>query len=146
MAQLEPRILIAEDDAAIAEAVAYALQAQGFSVDMVGDGEAAANADVDDYDVLILDLMLPKLSGYEVCRRIRERSVVPVVMLTARSAELDRVFGLEVGADDYVGKPFSMPELLGRVRAILRRRAMDRSERVAALEVDGLRLDLVERT
>src|SRR5436309_9891840 len=145
MAQLEPRILIAEDDAAIAEAVAYALQAQGFRVDMVGDGEAAANADVDDYDVLILDLMLPKLSGLEVCRRVRERSVVPVVMLTARTAEVDRVLGLEAGADDYVPKPFSMAELISRVRAILRRRSLDQKAAGMTREVGGVQLDLAQQ-
>jgi two-component system response regulator RegX3 len=140
-----PRILIAEDDAAIAESVAYALRAQGFSVDMVGDGEAAANADVDAYDVLILDLMLPKLSGVEVCRRVRERSIVPIVMLTARTAEVDRVLGLEAGADDYVAKPFSMAELVSRVRAILRRRSLDRQAGGMTREVGGVRLDLAQQ-
>src|SRR5437763_14308354 len=145
MAQLQPRILIAEDDAAIADAVAYALQAQGFSVDTVGDGEAAANADVDGYDVLILDLMLPKLSGLEVCRRIRQRSIVPVVMLTARGGELDRVLGLEAGADDYVPKPFSMAELVSRVRAILRRRSLDQKAAGMTREVGGVQLDLAQQ-
>jgi len=139
---VQPRILIAEDDAAIADPVAYALQAQGFSVDTVGDCEAAANADVDGYDVLILDLMLPKLSGLEVCRRIRQRSIVPVVMLTARGGEVDRVLGLEAGADDYVPKPFSMAELVSRVRAILRRRSLDRKAAGMTRDVGGVRLDL----
>src|SRR5262249_55874607 len=95
---------------------------------------------------LILDVMLPKLSGVEACRRIRERSIVPVVMLTARSAELDRVLGLEAGADDYVPKPFSMPELVSRVRAILRRRSLDREVAMLTREVGGLRLDLAQQT
>ncbi|MFL6035193.1 MAG: response regulator, partial [Gaiellaceae bacterium] len=137
--------LIAEDDAAIAESVAYALGAEGFSVEMVGDGEAAANADVDGYDVLILDLMLPKLSGVEVCRRVRERSVIPIVMLTARTAEVDRVLGLEAGADDYVAKPFSMAELISRVRAILRRRSLDRQAAGLTRDVGGVRLDLAQQ-
>src|SRR3954466_1790234 len=140
-----PRILIAEDDAAIAESVAYALEAEGFGVDIVGDGEAAANAGVDGYDVLILDLMLPKLSGVEVCRRVRERSVVPIVMLTARTAEVDRVLGLEAGADDYVAKPFSMAELISRVRAILRRRSLDRQAAGMTRDVGGIRLDLAQQ-
>jgi two-component system response regulator RegX3 len=140
------RILVVEDEEAIADAIEFGLVGDGYAVDVVGDGESAVRAGLEAYDVVLLDVMLPKLSGYEVCRRIRERSIVPVVMLTARSAEIDRVLGLEVGADDYVAKPFSMPELLGRIRAILRRRAMDRSERVAVLELDGLLLDLVERT
>jgi len=140
-----PRILIAEDETAIAEAVAYALSAEGFGVDIVGDGDAAVKADVDDYAVLILDVMLPKLSGVEACRRIRERSIVPVVMLTARSAELDRIIGLDAGADDYVSKPFSMAELVSRVRAILRRRSLDRTAGGMAREVGGVRLDLVQQ-
>jgi len=140
------RILIAEDEPAIAEAVAYAFGAEGFDVDIVVDGDEAVNAKVDDYDVLILDVMLPKLSGLEACRRIRERSIVPVVMLTARTAELDRVLGLEAGADDYVSKPFSMPELISRVRAILRRRSLDRGAVGMTREVGGVRLDLVQQT
>jgi two-component system response regulator RegX3 len=141
------RVLIAEDEPAIADAVAYALNAEGFSVDIVGDGDSAANAQVDDYDVVILDVMLPKLSGVEACRRIRQRSVVPVLMLTARTAEIDRVVGLEAGADDYVSKPFSMPELVSRVRAILRRRSFDRGEDAAMTrDVGGIQLDLNEQT
>jgi two-component system response regulator RegX3 len=90
--------------------------------------------------------MLPKLSGLEVCRRIRARSVVPVMMLTARTAEIDRVVGLEAGADDYVSKPFSMAELISRVRAILRRRSLDRDVNGSVREVGPLRLDLLGQT
>jgi two-component system response regulator RegX3 len=139
-------ILIVEDEQAIADAIRYSLVREGYEVDVVADGESAVAADVERYDMVLLDLMLPKLPGYEVCRRIRERSVVPIVMLSARIAEADRVLGLEVGADDYVSKPFSMPELVGRVRAILRRREMDRGEARATLRVGGLELDLVDRT
>jgi two-component system response regulator RegX3 len=96
--------------------------------------------------MIILDLMLPGLSGLEVCRRVRERSSVPVLMLTARTAEADVVMGLEVGADDYVRKPFSMPELMGRVRAMLRRRRLDRESGTARAVVGDLQLDLVEQT
>ncbi len=138
-------MLIAEDEPAIADAVAYAFRAEGFEVDVVVSGDAAVNSSVDDYDVLILDVMLPKLSGIEACRRIRERSIVPVVMLTARNAELDRVLGLEAGADDYVPKPFSMAELVSRVRAILRRRTFDRGAAGMAREVGGVQLDLVRQ-
>jgi two-component system response regulator RegX3 len=140
------RILLAEDDAAIADAVSYAFGSEGFDVDVVFDGHAAATAAVDDYDVVILDVMLPKLSGVEACRRIRARSAVPVVMLTARTAEVDRVLGLEAGADDYVSKPFSMTELISRVRAILRRRALDRDAASSVRDVGALRLDLVRQT
>ena len=144
---VQPRILLVEDDEAIADAVAYALSEQGFEVDVLGDGAAAVRAAVDDYDVVILDVMLPKLSGLEACRQIRERSIVPVVMLTARTGEVDRVLGLEAGADDYVPKPFSMPELISRVRAILRRRSFDR--RAAPLTtrtVGALALNLTQQT
>lgn len=140
------RILLVEDEEAIADAVAFGLRQAGFAVDVLHDGVSAAQVDPDGYDVVVLDLMLPGLSGYEVCRVIRSRSIVPVVMLTARAEEADRILGLEVGADDYVAKPFSMGELVGRVRAILRRRQMDRGDDVAVREVGDLRVDLVRRT
>jgi two-component system response regulator RegX3 len=140
------RILLAEDDPAIADAVSYAFGSEGFDVDVVFDGDDAAAAAVDDYDVVILDVMLPKLSGLEACRRIRARSAVPVLMLTARTAEVDRVLGLEAGADDYVSKPFSMTELISRVRAILRRRALDRDAVSSVRAVGALRLDFLHQT
>jgi two-component system response regulator RegX3 len=141
---VSPRVLIAEDEAAIADSVAYALRGEGFDVDTVEDGESALEAArADGYDVLLLDLMLPGVSGIEVCRRRRTESAIPIVMLTARTAEVDRVVGLDVGADDYVVKPFSMPELISRVRAILRRRELDLAEptvlRVGALALDPVR-------
>jgi anti-anti-sigma factor len=138
------RILLVEDDRAIADAVEYALGSEGFEVTVIDDGNAAARAPHDAYDLVLLDLMLPGLSGLEVCRRIRDHSIVPVVMLTARTAEVDRVLGLEAGADDYIPKPFSMPELVSRVRAVLRRRMMDREAVVATSRTVGsLRLDLI---
>jgi two-component system response regulator RegX3 len=140
------RILVVEDEDGIADAVSYTLGAEGYVVDRLVDGEAAVEASVDEYDVIVLDVMLPKLSGVEVCRRIRERSVVPIIMLTARTGEVDRVLGLEAGADDYVPKPFSMPELVSRVRAIVRRRALDRTAAATTREVGGLRLDLIQQT
>ena len=124
---MSDRILVVEDEAAIAEALSYALGEEHFEVDAVGDGESAvAAAAVRPYDVVILDLRLPGMSGLEVCRRLRAESTVPVIMLTAKDAEVDRVLGLEIGADDYVTKPFSMAELVSRVRALLRRRELDR--------------------
>jgi two-component system response regulator RegX3 len=142
------RILVAEDEAAILDAVTYTLQGEGFEVQGVQDGEAALAEALDgNYDLLVLDLMLPKLSGTEVCRRVRADSALPIIMLTARSAEADRVLGLEIGADDYVPKPFSMPELVGRVRALLRRRELDRGgatlRRVGGLELDPYRYRVV---
>jgi DNA-binding response OmpR family regulator len=139
------RILIVEDEAAIADAVEYALRAEGFDVEAAPDGERALErARSRPYDLLVLDLMLPGLSGIEVCRRLREESAVPILMLTAKDAEVDRVLGLEVGADDYVTKPFSVPELVARVRALLRRRDLDTRERGVKLSVGDLEVDLVK--
>jgi two-component system response regulator RegX3 len=136
------RILVVDDEPAILDAVGYALRTEGFDVDMVADGEEALEAALGaPYDVVVLDLMLPGMSGTEVCRRVRAESAVPIIMLTARGAELDRVLGLEVGADDYVTKPFSMAELVGRIRALLRRRELDRSTRGETLRVGTLELD-----
>jgi two-component system response regulator RegX3 len=136
------RILVAEDEPAILDSVAYTLRGEGFVVDTVEDGERAlAQAQAEDYDLLVLDLMLPKLAGTEVLRRLREDSPVLVVVLTARSAETDRVLGLEIGADDYVTKPFSMAELVGRIRALLRRRELDRVGGAGPVRVGNLELD-----
>ena len=124
------------------DALDYSLRGEGFDVDAADDGEAGLRAaQAGDYDVVILDLMLPKMSGTEVCRRLRSESAVPIIMLTAKGAELDRVLGLEIGADDYVTKPFSMAELIGRIRAILRRRQLDRSGATSMLRVGDLELD-----
>jgi len=139
------RILIVEDERAIAEAVEYALKAEGFEVEAIDDGYAAlAEARERPYDLLVLDLVLPGLSGVEVCRRLREESPVPILMLTAKDGEVDRVLGLEAGADDYVTKPFSMPELVARVRALLRRRKLDSRETTTKLQVGELELDLAK--
>jgi two-component system response regulator RegX3 len=136
------RVLLVDDEPAIRDAVEYALRNEGFEVDAVGDGEAALEAALaDDHDVMVLDLMLPGMSGSEVCRRVRAQSALPIVMLTARGAELDRVLGLEIGADDYLTKPFSMAELIGRIRAILRRRELDRSGGGGTLRAGSLELD-----
>ena len=136
------RILVVDDEPAIRDAVGYALRTEGFDVHVVADGEEAVDAALDSpYDVVVLDLMLPRMSGTEVCRRVRAESAVPIIMLTARGAELDRVLGLEVGADDYVTKPFSMAELIGRIRAILRRRELDQTSGGGRLRVGTLELD-----
>jgi DNA-binding response OmpR family regulator len=138
------RVLIVDDDQGILDVVSYALKNEGFETHAVTDGEQAlAAARRDSYDLLILDLMLPGTSGLEVCRRLRTESKIPILMLTAKDAELDRVLGLEIGADDYVTKPFSVPELVSRVRAILRRRELDREETEGLVrEVGGIRVDL----
>jgi two-component system, OmpR family, response regulator RegX3 len=136
------RILVVDDEPAIVDAVSYALRSSGFEVDTFGDGESALDAArLDSYDVLVLDVRLPGLSGIEICRRLRSESDVPILILTAMDAEVDRVLGLEAGADDYVTKPFSVAELVSRVRAILRRRELDRAaggtvRRIGSLELD----------
>ena len=137
------RILLVEDEPALADAVGYALRADGHEVETVDDGERAlAAAAAVEFDAIVLDVMLPGVSGIEVCRKLRSGSAVPILMLTARDAEVDRVVGLEAGADDYITKPFSMNELLARVRAILRRRELDAAEAHPTRAVGGLVLDL----
>ena len=146
---MSARVLLADDEPDIVAPVGYALRAEGFDVDTVEDGEQALAAALDGgYDVLVLDVMMPKLSGTEVCRRVRERSIVPIIMLTAKDAEVDRVLGLELGADDYVTKPFSTRELASRIRAVLRRVDLERSERgpKTVLRVGGLTVDLAAHT
>jgi two-component system response regulator RegX3 len=136
------RVLVIDDEPAIRDAIEYALTNEGFEVDVAADGEAGLRAALEgSFDVVVLDLMLPRISGTEVCRRLRAESTVPIIMLTAKGAELDRVLGLEIGADDYLTKPFSMAELVGRIRAILRRRELDRSGASSILRVGGLELD-----
>ncbi|HXH97231.1 MAG TPA: response regulator transcription factor [Gaiellaceae bacterium] len=125
---MNPRILLADDEPDIVTPVSYALRADGFDVDAVTDGEQALDAArAGDYDLVILDVMMPKLQGTDVCRQLRAESIVPIIMLTAKDAEIDRVLGLELGADDYVTKPFSVRELSSRIRAVLRRRDLERS-------------------
>lgn len=144
---MNARLLVVEDEEAIADSVQYALRGEGFDADVVDTGEAALDRLASDsYDVVILDLMLPGISGIEVCRRVRSTSAVPILMLTARTAELDVVLGLEAGADDYVQKPFSIPELVSRVRAIVRRRELDGADGDAVRRVGGLELDLARHT
>ena len=138
------RVLLADDERDITEPLAYALAREGFEVECCTDGEAALEAARrETFDVVILDVMMPRLSGLDVCRALRNESDVPIIMLTARDAEVDRVLGLELGADDYETKPFSTAELVSRVRALLRRRELDRQGSPGpALDVGGIRIDL----
>jgi DNA-binding response OmpR family regulator len=125
---MSPRILIVDDEPALAHGLSYALTREHFDVSVCDNGVRAVNAALTEhFDLIILDLMLPGLSGIEACRRIRKRSGVPIIMLTARDSEHDLVTGLQTGADDYVTKPFSSLELLSRIRALLRRRAIDQT-------------------
>jgi two-component system response regulator RegX3 len=142
---MNERILVVDDTEAILDAVTDALVAEGFEVQGASDGKAALEAaKAEPFDLVILDLMLPGLSGTEICRRLRAESPVPIIMLTARDAEADRVLGLEIGADDYITKPFSEVELLSRVRAILRRRELDRPGDTTVRRLGGLSVDVVK--
>jgi two-component system response regulator RegX3 len=137
------RVLLADDEPDIVAPVSYALRAEGFEVEAVGDGQQALDAArTGEFDVLVLDIMMPKLSGTEVCRRLRAESIVPIIMLTAKDAEVDRVLGLELGADDYVTKPFSARELASRIRAVLRRGEYERAAGTTAVAAGDIRIDL----
>ena len=140
------RILVVDDEPSVRESVGYALEQEGFQVTLAEDGEDAEGKlnNGSDFDLLILDIMMPGKSGLDICREVRARSPVPIILLTAKDAEVDKVVGLEVGADDYVTKPFSVRELLGRVRAQLRRRELDRSDdgKGAAIEAGPVTIDL----
>jgi two-component system, OmpR family, response regulator RegX3 len=142
------RILVADDEPSVRESVGYALAQDGFDVDVAADGHEATEkvgGDGIPYDLLILDIMMPGPSGLDICRDVRSRSAVPIIVLTAKDAEVDKVVGLEVGADDYVTKPFSVRELLGRVRAQLRRRELDRGplNQAVRIEAGPVAIDLV---
>ena len=139
-------ILVVDDEPSVRESVGYALEQEGFDVTLAESGEAAESSlSTDNFDLLILDIMMPGKSGLDICREVRSESPVPIILLTAKDAEVDKVVGLEVGADDYVTKPFSVRELLGRVRAQLRRRELDRDHRDgerATIEAGAVSIDL----
>jgi len=143
-ADMSSSILVVDDDPGVLDVVSFMLRREGFDVDEERDGTAALEAArTRNYDIVILDIMLPGVSGTDICRELRSESDVPILMLTARDAEIDRVLGLELGADDYVTKPFSTAELLSRVRAILRRRELDRANGGATQRnLGGLQIDL----
>src|SRR3954469_17832706 len=137
------RILVVEDEESFSDALGYMLRKEGFEVAIASTGpDGIAEFDRGGADVVLLDLMLPGLSGLEVCRQLRQRSDVPVIMLTAKDAEVDKVVGLEIGADDYVTKPFSTRELLARIRAVLRRRGQPEEMASAVLEAGPVRMDV----
>jgi two-component system response regulator RegX3 len=133
------RILIADDEPSVRDSVGYALTQEGFEVTPAADGDQASEllGNGIPFDLLILDIMMPGPSGLDICRDVRSRSAVPIIVLTAKDAEVDKVVGLEVGADDYVTKPFSVRELLGRVRAQLRRQELDRSPLAEAVRIES---------
>jgi two-component system response regulator RegX3 len=139
------RVLVVEDEESFSEALSYLLRREGYEVEVAGTGpDALAAFDRAGADLVLLDLMLPGLSGTEVCRELRTRSHVPIIMVTARDSEVDKVVGLEIGADDYVTKPFSSRELVARIRAVLRRRAEPEELLLDVVEAGPVRMD-VER-
>jgi two-component system response regulator RegX3 len=145
---MSARILVVDDERDILEPVTYALEQDGFEVVQAEDGVLALDlARCDGFDVVVLDVMLPGMSGIDVCRVLRAESDIPILMLTARDDEVDRVLGLELGADDYVTKPFSTAELVSRIRAILRRRELDRAPASRSVQrVGGIAIDLARHT
>jgi DNA-binding response OmpR family regulator len=143
------RILLVDDEQPIQTLLSFPLQRDGYEVVQASDGrEALARFAEQTFDLVVLDVMLPKMDGLEVCRRLRARSSVPIIMLTAKSEEIDKVLGLELGADDYITKPFSMREFRSRVKAALRRAGMgrpDAEDSEQPIEVRGLRIDTTKR-
>ncbi|MDQ4138534.1 MAG: response regulator transcription factor [Actinomycetota bacterium] len=141
------RILIVEDESSLSEPLAYLLTREGYETVIAADGlSALAEFDRAGADLVLLDLMLPGLPGTEVCRELRQRSTVPIIMLTAKDSEVDIVVGLELGADDYVTKPYSTRELLARIRAVLRRRIELQVEDDAVIECGPIRMDIERHT
>ncbi|MEA2252047.1 MAG: hypothetical protein QOI62_479 [Solirubrobacteraceae bacterium] len=150
MVERPPRILLVDDEQSIQTLLSFPLRKDGYDVVQATDGrEALARFGEGTYDLVVLDVMLPRLDGLEVCRRLRARSSVPIIMLTAKAEEIDKVLGLELGADDYITKPFSLREFRSRVKAALRRAAMARREADEdgqPLEVLDLRIDPAKRS
>ncbi len=141
------RILIVEDEPSLSDPLAFLLGREGYETAIAADGPAAlAEFDRAGADLVLLDLMLPGLPGTEVCRELRTRSSVPIIMLTAKDSEVDIVVGLELGADDYVTKPYSTRELLARIRAVLRRRVETEDDDEAVLEAGSVRMDVERHT
>jgi DNA-binding response OmpR family regulator len=141
------RILVVDDEPVIMESLAYSLRREGYEVSVSPNGlEALEVFDRIKPDLVVLDIMLPGIDGLEVCRRLRAHSTVPIIMLTARSDEVDKILGLEIGADDYLPKPFSFRELLARIRSLMRRVALDtQTDDQTMLRIGGLTMDQVAR-
>jgi two-component system, OmpR family, response regulator RegX3 len=138
------RVLVVEDEVSFSDALSYMLRREGFEVSVAETGtEALTEFDRTGADIVLLDLMLPEMSGTEVCRQMRQKSNVPIIMITARDSEIDKVVGLEIGADDYVTKPYSPRELVARIRAVLRRQLGDTTEHTPpSLAAGPVRMDV----
>ena len=135
-------ILVVDDEQSITDFVSYSLMKEGFKVDVASNGEEGLQAAMHKhYDLFVLDIMLPGMDGYKLCRRLRSKTNAPVLFLSARDTELDKVVGLEIGGDDYLAKPFGVRELIARVRALLRRGSMDAQQESTALTASGITLD-----
>lgn len=142
------RILLVEDESSLSEPLSFLLSREGFEVEIAEDGQLALDIFANGkFDIILLDLMIPKVPGNEVCRQIRTTSNIPIIMLTAKDTEVDKVVGLELGADDYVTKPYSTRELLARIKAVLRRNAKDEAQDDdGVIEIAGIRLDVDRHT
>ncbi|MET7748188.1 response regulator transcription factor [Micromonospora sp. NPDC005367] len=138
------RVLVVEDEESFSDALSYMLRKEGFEVSVAATGPSALTEfDRTGADIVLLDLMLPEMSGTEVCRQLRQRSHVPIIMVTARDSEIDKVVGLEIGADDYVTKPYSPRELVARIRAVLRRQTPEAAESgTPTLAAGPVRMDI----
>jgi len=137
------KILVIDDEPLITESLEYSLKQEGFQVVVAHDGHQALEVAREEIpDLIVLDIMLPGMDGWETCRRLRQESTVPIIMLTARGQEIDRVLGLEMGADDYLAKPFSFRELLARIRAVFRRMAFEETTKTPQIQIGDVRLDV----
>lgn len=138
------KILIVEDESSFSEALSFLLKKEGFEVNVAEDGRTALEIFQNfNPDLILLDLMIPEISGVDVCKTIRQTSQVPIIMITAKDTEIDKVVGLEIGADDYVTKPYSSRELLARIKAVLRRKSSDEpSENLGLLEYSNIKMDI----
>jgi DNA-binding response OmpR family regulator len=149
MTEPSPTILLVDDEDSVRKVLAFPLEKDGYTVVQAADGEEALERfDAAEVDLVVLDIMLPRLDGLEVCKRLRAKSMVPIIMLTARDDELDKVIGLELGADDYITKPFSIREFRSRVRALLRRAKAPHTpgDAGARIELEGLVIDVSRRS
>ena len=149
MAASAPRILLVDDEEPVRKLLTFPLRREGYDVVPALDGhEALERLEDDSFDLVVLDVMLPRMDGFDICRAIRQRSTVPIIMLTAKTEESDKVTGLELGADDYITKPFSVREFRSRVKAVLRRAALNQAEEQfeKPIEAGGLRIDFERRS